>query len=478
MNKSLYQFGIFFLGLTVGCGLLQNTDRFLFGLQLYNEPSIFAWVLVANLVSVTAAIVMLRYYHYRGYWPAFYTLILSTIASLCYVGIFLMMLLSKSPSGYYEPVVFIYLGANTIHALTLLFSGTRKKVWLRIAGAFMATINLVLILSVVLPLLFKLAPLTDNSVPGKILLCILIAGGLAPVPLIMNFRDELKLLNKANAGSAVDDPWEDRLILVKALALMTAVILGAMVTYQGFSAIYWGKQGYENAKKMAKLFESRTFVNSKGDTLFYHLLKPLNYDPKKKYPLVVNLPYGGLPGTDRTDKILQMDGAAAADILSTDGNRKKYPAFLFVPNCPPRSGWGGVPNYPSVDTLVYKAIIALDTVFSIDAKRRYVTGISRGGAGAWHFICTRPDLFAAAIPVSGSEDPKLAPKIVDVAVWAFHGAKDQNVRVARSRGMIEGMKRSGQKPKYTEYPNEGHNIWYQVSITPGLWDWLFAQKKD
>ena len=267
---------------------------------------------------------------------------------------------------------------------------------------------------------------------------------------------------------------EDALIHVKNLAGLITVVLGILIIYQSYSQAYWGKRNFENTKALARLFEARTYVNSKGDKLRYRLLKPLNYDPKKRYPLVVSLPYGGQPGTDT---IRQLEGAAAAEILSADSNRKKYPAFILVPNCPAGSGWGGIPKYPSVDTLVYKAITALDTAFSIDAKRRYVTGISRGGYGSWHFICTRPDLFAAAIPVCGGDDPKLASKIINVSVWAFHGAKDHNVPVIGSRGMIEGMKKAGQNPKYTEYPNEGHNIWYQVSITPGLWDWLFAQKK-
>jgi hypothetical protein len=44
--------------------------------------------------------------------------------------------------------------------------------------------------------------------------------------------------------------------------------------------------------------------------------------------------------------------------------------------------------------------------------------------------------------------------------------------------MIEAIKKAGGNPKYTEYPNEAHGIWNQVSSTPGLIDWLFAQKRD
>lgn len=473
MNRSLYHFGIFFLGLTAACGLVQGIVQFLFGVQLFMQNSFIVWFLTMHTVAMIGVIVVLKYYRYQKYWAAFYTGMVATIASLCYAGIFFIMLLSRSSSNYYIPLLFIYLFISIVYAVILIFSATGKRNWLRIAGVYMLVITLVLVLSIGWPMLSKDVQL--NSILGKIAQWTSMAGSLISVPFIMHFLSIVKLSNRENADSSIKESSKEILILVRVLALVIVLIIGVMVTAEGYSSIYWGKQNFENTKALARLFEARIFVNSKGDTLRYRLLKPLNYDPKKRYPFVVSLPYGGQPGTDT---IRQIEGAAAAQLLSTDSNRKKYPAFIFVPNCPAGSGWGGIPNYPSVDTLVYKAIAALDTVFSIDPKRRYVTGISRGGYGSWHFICTRPDMFAAAIPVCGGEDPKLAPRIVNVAVWAFHGAKDHNVPVTGSRGMIEAMKKSGLKPKYTEYPDEGHNIWYQVSITPGLWDWLFAQKRD
>ena len=248
-----------------------------------------------------------------------------------------------------------------------------------------------------------------------------------------------------------------------------------MLSSECHYSIYWANRNFDKTKELAQLFESRIFTNNKGNTLLYRLLKPLDYDPTKKYPLVVSLPYGGQPATDM---IKQIEGAVAAELLSTDVNRKKYPAFIFIPHCPPGSGWGGIPNYPSVDSLVLDAISSLDNLFGIDVKRRYVTGISRGGYGTWNFICKRPDMFAAAIPVCGGGDSALASKAATVAVWAFHGKNDKNVPVSGSRNMISALERAGSHPKYSEFPDEGHNIWYKVSITPGLWDWLFAQERN
>lgn len=155
-------------------------------------------------------------------------------------------------------------------------------------------------------------------------------------------------------------------------------------------------------------------------------------------------------------------------MLLTDNYRKHYPAFLFAPYCRPGSGWGGVPPYPTVDTLVFDAILALEDEFrAIDKNRRHVTGVSRGGYGSWHFICTRPDLFAAAIPVCGGEDPKLAANAVDVSVWAFHGEKDRNVLVQQSRDMIAAIEKAGGHPRHTEFPDAGHDIWIGSATLPG-----------
>lgn len=472
MNKSLYNFGIFFLGLTVACGLFQSVMQIWTGVQFYTLSSFVAWFLVINTISLTGGIFLLKYYHYRGYWAAFYTLIASIIANLFFAALVLMLLSSRALLSYYMPMVLISLSIGIVSALSLLFSSTGKRFWLRIAGAFILVVGLILVSTIVWSLFSKDVQL--NSTLAKIAQWTSIPASLIYIPFIIHFLSEIKLLNTENTSPAKES-LKVTLGITRTLALIIAIISGVMLTSEANSSAYWGAVNFEKTQTMAQLFESRTYVNSKGDTLFYHLLKPLNFDSAKKYPLVVSLPYGGQPATD---KIRQMEGAVAAEALSTDINRANYPAFIFIPNCPPGSGWGGIPNYPSVDSLVYEAISSLDKEPGIDVKRRYVTGLSRGGYGAWHFICTRPDMFAAAIPVSGGEDPKLASRIVNIPVWAFHGAKDKNVPVSGSRDMINAIKKAGGNPRYTEYPNEGHNIWNQVSMTPGLWDWLLAQKRN
>jgi predicted peptidase len=100
-----------------------------------------------------------------------------------------------------------------------------------------------------------------------------------------------------------------------------------------------------------------------------------------------------------------------------------------------------------------------------------------GGYGTWHALALRPGFFAAAVPVCGGADLKSAEKIKDVPIWVFHGDKDNAVPVARSREMVEALKKAGGSPKYTEYPGVGHNSWDKAYADPEMFAWLFAQKR-
>ena len=246
--------------------------------------------------------------------------------------------------------------------------------------------------------------------------------------------------------------------------------------------------GVEKAPITAQLFEARNYVSILGDTIPYRLLKPLNYDSTKKYPLVLCLSGSGGRGTDN---VMQIAGCWPAQVLSRQENRKKYPCFLFVPQCPPGADWGGsfsekqkekwiqagYPLRPSIESFVFAIISLLEKEFSIDPDRRYVTGQSMGGYGSWHYILTYQQMFAAAIPICGGADPDLGQMMIDTPIWAFHGQKDDIAPVDLSREMIKAIKEAGGNPRYTEFPDANHFSWPLAYDTPGLLDWLFEQHR-
>jgi predicted peptidase len=291
---------------------------------------------------------------------------------------------------------------------------------------------------------------------------------------IMNFWDELKMIDNKKEDLTPQRTSPVMMIFAGVLFAATGVLGFNLATDQRMNKLGQNKPASAEAGRLAQRFEARIYVDAQGDTLPYRLMKPLNYNPFKKYPLMVCLHHGGAHGTDN---IIQVEGGAYAQVLSDEAYKVKYPAFIFVPQCPAGSSWGGIPQVQDITPLAIETMAALEKEFSIDEKRRYVAGLSGGGFGSWYFITMHPEMFAAAIPICGGGDPSLARDIVDVPVWAFHGTEDQNVPVGFSRDMIQAIKDAGGDPKYTEFPGEGHNIWDSVIKTPGVLDWLFEQKR-
>jgi predicted peptidase len=237
-----------------------------------------------------------------------------------------------------------------------------------------------------------------------------------------------------------------------------------------------------HAQKPADLMEKKEY-KADGKTLPYRLLKPDNYDPKKKYPLVIFLHGAGERGSDNTKQLIHGVGD-----FCKEANRKEYPCFLIAPQCPDGKKWVEVdwsadshkmPKEPSESMrLLLELIPQLQKEFSIDDKRIYVTGLSMGGYGTWDLVARRPDLFAAAIPICGGADETTAAKIAKLPIWVFHGDKDGAVKVSRSRNMVEALKKAGGDPKYTEYKGVGHDSWTQTYADPKVMKWLFSQKKN
>jgi predicted peptidase len=231
------------------------------------------------------------------------------------------------------------------------------------------------------------------------------------------------------------------------------------------------------------MLEKMIYTGADGKTLPYRLLKPLNYDPKEKYPLVVFLHGAGERGDDNDKQLLH----GVPEFLTAE-NRKDYPCFLIAPQCPEGKKWVDVdwsaesevqPKEPSESMRLTLGLIdQMQKDYPIDAKRIYVTGLSMGGYGTWDVIARKPDLFAAAVPICGGGDETTASKIAKIPIWAFHGAKDPAVNVSRTRRMIAALKKAGGEPKYTEYPDEGHASWVPAYKDAAMMKWLFAQKKE
>jgi len=89
--------------------------------------------------------------------------------------------------------------------------------------------------------------------------------------------------------------------------------------------------------------------------------------------------------------------------------------------------------------------------YPVDTSRRYVVGLSNGGAMAHRFLCLRPDLLAAGISVSGSipRDRSCRP-LSPVSFLQVYGDADQTTPID-GRATLDGF--------YYEEPSRSMALW-------------------
>lgn len=208
----------------------------------------------------------------------------------------------------------------------------------------------------------------------------------------------------------------------------------------------------------------RTYTHDSAQ-LNYLLFLPQNYSEKQKYPLVFFLHGAAERGSD--PELLKLHGIPKVV--------EEKPDFGFIavsPQCPLGKWWT---NY---DAAVFNGL--LDTVIaghSVDTDRLYLTGLSMGGYGAWHFAIACPDRFAAIVPICGGGDPSRVCILKDVPIWVFHGAKDSTVLPRESIKMVDALKECGSNVKFTLYSNTDHDSWTRTYNSPRLYEWLLEHKR-
>jgi len=208
----------------------------------------------------------------------------------------------------------------------------------------------------------------------------------------------------------------------------------------------------------------------------YYLLEPPNYDPAKKYPLVL-----ALHGVS--------DYTYAGYFLAKPEFRERYPAFIVVPIASKRTAWAEPADktyalarrglqFPDALPHTVSIITGLQSRYSIDPARIYVTGHSAGGIGTFGALARYPDIFAAGLASAGLWNPLEAPEIMRSPVWAIHGSADTQIPVGPTRDLMRNISDLGGPGKYTELRGAGHGIWQIVYENDAVWNWLFSQKEQ
>lgn len=194
----------------------------------------------------------------------------------------------------------------------------------------------------------------------------------------------------------------------------------------------------------------------------YLLSLPKDYASQEKWPLVIFLHGSGERGQDL--ELVKKHGPP-----KLAGAGKEFPFVVVSPQCAEKTRWE-----------TYRLIALLDDLcrrYRIDEDRIYVTGLSMGGAGTWNLAAAIPDRLAAIAPICGGGDPGITKRIASLPTWIFQGAKDSPESVAQAEAMFEALKKHGGSPRYTLYPEAGHDAWTETYSNPEFYSWLLAQKR-
>ncbi len=237
-------------------------------------------------------------------------------------------------------------------------------------------------------------------------------------------------------------------------------------------------------------FLARTFVGSRGHPLPYRLLVPAMNRGRTEtmacelMPLVLLLHGSGERGNDNSAQLHN----GVAQLLGSETAAARFPCYCVVPQCPTEQRWVEVdwdadrhvlPLEPSAPlSATVELVNTLLKSHPIDPQRVYLIGLSMGGFGVWDLLSRRPERFAAAVSICGGADENAVAAAWAVPVWGFHGAADHVVRVERSRRTIDALRVAGGIPRYTEYPEVGHDSWTHAFAEPDLLPWLFSHRRE
>lgn len=245
---------------------------------------------------------------------------------------------------------------------------------------------------------------------------------------------------------------------------------------------------------LARQFSAGAFTDEVGNAVHYRLFTPALAEGQR-YPLVIFLHGSGERGSDNE---LQVAGNRGAVIWTRPEEQAVRPCYVLAP----QADSDGSFTIPGFEQPFFRFLQQFCAENPVDSQRIYLTGLSMGGMGTWHWLSRYPRLFAAAAPICGAGDPEAIVQAKDVPVWAFHAVDDPFVDIERrgvgrdgapsygTRLMAAALRNAGGRIRTTEYPAgyihahygydpafAGHAAWEPAYDDGEFRAWLFAQDR-
>ena len=208
------------------------------------------------------------------------------------------------------------------------------------------------------------------------------------------------------------------------------------------------------------------FEEKKHKEIEYLVRFPKNYEEGKKYPVLIQIHGAGGRG-------YSYEESKTHTFFTITEQMQDFPFVVAAPICPGADDtW--FDHFQSLKSLIIE-VIKSDYA---DTERIYLMGGSMGGYTVWERGMSMPQLIAAMVPICGGGMYWNARRLVNVPIWAFHGAKDPTVLVEESIKMVEAVNKRGGNAKLTIYPENAHDAWTDTYSDPEVYAWLLTNKNE
>ena len=232
------------------------------------------------------------------------------------------------------------------------------------------------------------------------------------------------------------------------------------------------------AKGNGSGFVRRTWFDDNGGRHKYVVFVPDQFKADDTPPLLVFLHGYSVNGDDGIQHIQECLGPAIWEA------RSSFPFVVLFPQCPAGSTWNA---NDVAGKLTMELLRKTQREYNIDPDRVYLTGVSSGANGVWSLASNFPDVFAAALPISGiPAGDEMAKAIADsqLPVWNYFVRGDGDNLEAANHRMHEALLKYGASPLFTEIDGTlsetwwKHNAWHAAYRNHATYSWLLSHSRS
>ena len=234
------------------------------------------------------------------------------------------------------------------------------------------------------------------------------------------------------------------------------------------------------AQKMPAGPQVVTFHSDIDDTEQpYGLYIPQNYNPKKKYPLVVMLHGAGSNHRLALRRVFGRSNENGENDVETSRVFPPLKDVNYIVVSPFARGTMGYQGIAEKDVL--DVVADVKKRFNIDEDRMYLTGLSMGGGGTMWIGLSYPDMWAAIAPVCPAPPEGTLPLVanaLNVPTYFFQGDADPAVKVDSTRLWVKRFEDAGIATGYDEYPGVQHDSWVNAYAGAKIFNWFGNYKRN